>query len=334
MAWELDFITEENFREHVRATIMKYGEKLQSYDLKRFNSNLVDPVKLIFDKSVYGTGWEEIVNNEIFRQRDKSNNNDIGYFHQNIFAYFAGCEVPAAGWDVIYRNPSGIIMSDGDIVHTVYVEMKNKHNTMNSASSAKTYIKMQAQILEDDDCACLLVEAIAKKSQDIKWVTKVDGKNVQHRLIRRVSMDRFYDILTGDDKAFYKMCMKLPEVINEVVNEERGVSVPCDTVVEELRGIAGLYSDLPENLAMAMAVYMLGFSTYAGFADGMLQNLHINIEDGKETLLKHIYKYAENLRQAELKTAGAVPVPGGNAADVLPAEFPLPDMVPERRRRN
>ena len=149
------------------------------------------------------------VSNEIFRQRDKSNNNDIGYFHQNIFSYFKGCEVPQAGWDVIYRNPDGIQMPDGDIVHTIYVEMKNKHNTMNSASSAKTYIKMQGQILEDDDCACLLVEAIAKKSQNIKWSTKVDGKNVQHRLIRRVSMDQFYAILTGEEDAFYKMSMAM-----------------------------------------------------------------------------------------------------------------------------
>jgi len=105
MSWNLDFISEEDFKNHVRATIMKYGEKLESYDLKRFNSNLIDPIKLIFDKSVYRTSWEEIVNNEIFRQRDKSNNNDIGYFHQNIFSYFKGCEVPQAGWDVIYRNP-------------------------------------------------------------------------------------------------------------------------------------------------------------------------------------------------------------------------------------
>ena len=160
MSWDLEFISEENFKKHVRATIMKYGEKLESYDLKRFNSNLIDPIKLIFDKSVYRVGWEEIVNNEIFRQRDKSNNNDIGYFHQNIFSYFAGCEVPQAGWDVIYKNPDGIKMPEGDVVHTIYVEMKNKHNTMNSASSAKTYIKMQGQILEDDDCACFLVEAI------------------------------------------------------------------------------------------------------------------------------------------------------------------------------
>ena len=146
---------------------------------------------------------KKFVNNEIFRQRDKSNNNDIGYFHQNIFFLFskAAKSRRQAGM-LFYRNPDGIQMPDGDIVHTIYVEMKNKHNTMNSASSAKTYIKMQGQILEDDDCACLLVEAIAKKSQNIKWSTKVDGKNVQHRLIRRVSMDQFYAILTGEEDAF------------------------------------------------------------------------------------------------------------------------------------
>lgn len=292
MDWKLNFISEEEFKNHVRATIMKYGEKLESYDLKRFNSNLIDPIKLLFDKSVYQTSWEEIVNNEIFRQRDKSNNNDIGYFHQNIFSYFKGCEVPQAGWDVIYKNPDGIKMPDGDVVHTLYVEMKNKHNTMNSASSAKTYIKMQGQILEDDDCACLLVEAIAKKSQNIKWTTKVDGKNVQHRLIRRVSMDQFYAILTGEEDAFYQMCMVLPEIINSVVNEEGSVSVPRDTVVQELKNVAVLYAGQAEDLAMAMAVYMLGFNTYIGFSN------KIECQFGKRNteMLKCIYEYAKRLK--------------------------------------
>lgn len=290
MAWKLNFISEEEFKKHVRATIMKYGEKLEPYDLKRFNSNLIDPIKLLFDKSVYQTSWEEIVNNEIFRQRDKSNNNDIGYFHQNIFSFFKGCEVPQAGWDVIYKNPDGIRMPDGDVVHTLYVEMKNKHNTMNSASSAKTYIKMQGQILEDDDCACLLVEAIAKKSQNIKWTTKVDGKNVQHRLIRRVSMDQFYAILTGEEDAFYQMCMVLPAIINSVVNEEKSVSVPRDTVIQELRNVAALYSGQTEDLAMATAVYMLGFNTYMGFGDKIGHGSGENNAD----MLKHIYEYAKN----------------------------------------
>ena len=42
MDWNLNFISEEDFKKHVRATIMKYGEKLESYDLRRFNSNLKD----------------------------------------------------------------------------------------------------------------------------------------------------------------------------------------------------------------------------------------------------------------------------------------------------
>jgi len=80
--WELSFISEADFCNHVEATIKNYGNKLESFNLKKFNKNIVDPVKLIFDKTVYGFTWEEIIKNEIFRQRDKSNNNDIGYFHQ------------------------------------------------------------------------------------------------------------------------------------------------------------------------------------------------------------------------------------------------------------
>lgn len=200
--------------------------------------------------------------------------------------------MPQAGWDVIYKNPDGIQMPDGDVVHTIYVEMKNKHNTMNSASSAKTYIKMQGQILEDDDCACFLVEAIAKKSQNIKWATKVDGKNVQHRLIRRVSMDQFYAILTGDDEAFYKMCMALPGVINSVVNEEGTVTVPDDTVIDELRNVAELYPDQTEELSMAMAVYMLGFNTYMGFGNRIQQKLGVD----NNSMLKRIYEYSKRLQ--------------------------------------
>lgn len=294
MGWDLDFISEEDFKKHVQATILKYGEKLESFDLKRFNSNLIDPIKLIFDKSVYRTSWEEIINNEIFRQRDKSNNNDIGYFHQNMFSYFSGCEVPQTGWDVIYKKPEGIVLPDGDIVHTLYVEMKNKHNTMNSASSSKTYIKMQSQLLEDDDCACLLVEAIAKRSQNIKWTTKVDGKNVQHRRIRRVSMDQFYALVTGDENAFYKMCMALPEIIDTVVNEEGAVAVPQDTVIQELRKVAELYTEQSEELSMAMAIYMLGFNTYIGFC----QQEKEPFSGDADGMLKRVYKYAKKIESS------------------------------------
>lgn len=263
--WNLSFISEEAFIGHVQATIEKYGEKLQSFDLKRFNKNLIDPIKLIFDKTVYGSSWEEIVSSEIFRQRDKSNNNDIGYFHQRIFQYIENCEVPSTGWDVIYTNENGIPIADGGMVKTVYVEMKNKHNTMNSASAGKTFIKMQNQLLQDDDCACFLVEAIAQRSQNIKWETTVDRQKVGHKLIRRVSLDQFYALVTGQDDAFYQMCMILPETIQKAVNAMDSAIVPNDTVMDELKKIAARYGGKNDDLAIAMAVYMLGFGGYKGF---------------------------------------------------------------------
>ena len=292
MTWNLTFISEENFTNHVKATIDKYGEKLESFDIVRFNKNIIDPVKMIFDKTVYQSSWEEIVSNEIFRQRDKANNNDIGYFHQRIFQYMEDCHVPdngkEGGWDVIFHKDSGIILPDGDVVHTVYVEMKNKHNTMNSSAAGKTYIKMQSQLLDDDDCACFLVEAIAKKSQNIKWSTTVDGKNVSHKKIRRVSLDQFYAVVTGQEDAFYQMCMVLPTVIERVVAEGGdGVKLPHDSVLAELKRVALKTGESDENLAMAMAIYLLGFSTYAGFSK-------IAMVDGEdENRLKRLYEYAK-----------------------------------------
>lgn len=298
MSWNLSFISEEEFTDHVRATIQKYGDKLESFDLRRFNKNIVDPVKLIFDKTVYRATWEETISNEIFRQRDKSNNNDIGYFHQRIFQYIANCHVPnngeEGGWDVIYKNPDGIHLPDGSVVHTVYVEMKNKHNTMNSSASGKTFIKMQNQLLKDDDCACFLVEAIAKKSQNIKWETSVDGQRMGHKLIRRVSMDQFYGLVTGQEDAFYQICLILPEVIQKVVETEGANLVPHDTVFDELKAIADESHVESKELALAIAIYMLGFSSYSGFRSML----------GSDTLRKlqfndRISEYVKQLLQLE-----------------------------------
>jgi hypothetical protein len=209
------------------------------------------------------------VSNEIFRQRDKSNNNDIGYFHQRIFQYIKGCHVPPngaeGGWDVICNNPNGISIADAGTVHTVYVEMKNKHNTMNAASAGKTFIKMQNQLLNDDDCACFLVEVIAQHSQNIKWETTVDRQKVGHKLIRRVSIDQFYALVTGEEDAFYKMCMVLPSVIEKAVKGFDGAIVPHDTVIDELKAMAKGQNLESEDLSIAMAAYMLGFGTYNGF---------------------------------------------------------------------
>lgn len=269
MDWNIDFITEENFKNHVKNTIIQYGKKLQSYNTQKFNTNIIDPIKMIFDKAVYSEDWEAIISSEIFRQRDKSNTNEIGYFHQRMFEYMKNCRVPIngqeGGWDVIFESPEGYTLSDGSKVRTIFVEMKNKHNTMNAASSTKTYMKMQNQLLKDDSCVCFLVEVIAKKSQNIKWITTLDKQKVSHNRIRRVSVDKFYEIVTGESDAFYKVCMALPEVVRAVINEGNELSAPKDVVYDEIRMIAEGFKDVPIDMGMILSMYMLGFRTYNEF---------------------------------------------------------------------
>lgn len=268
--WNIEFIKRDDFVDHVSKTIEKYLETFHSFGLEEFNNNIIDPIKMVFDKAIFNKSWEEKIEEEVIRQKDKSNNNQIGYFHQNIFSYISGCVVPSnganGGWDVIFESNEGIRLENGDIVHRIYAEVKNKHNTMNSSSASKTYIKMQKQLLKDDDCACFLVEAIAKKSQNSIWNSTIDGKKVAHNRIRRLSIDKFYAVVTGKQNAFYQICMALPNAIDEVLkNGRESFHNVTNTVYQDLRNIASEYRDIDEHKAFLNAIYMLGFSSYNGF---------------------------------------------------------------------
>ena len=59
-------------------------------------------------------------------------------------------------------------MPDGDIVHIIYVKMKNKHNTMNSALSAKTYIK-KLKILTNKSLNVIITPEIVFELKTILW---------------------------------------------------------------------------------------------------------------------------------------------------------------------
>lgn len=246
----LDFISQKDFEMHVEDTIKQYNETLKSINLSKFNSNLIDPIKLLFDKNVFDKSFEEIIKLEIHRQRDKSNSNIIGYFHQNMFKYVKNCIVPNEGWDIIFTSNK----------ETYYVEMKNKHNTMNSSSSVKTYMKMQNHLLNADDkdkSICALVEVISKRSQNIPWVITLDKKKqLPNERLRRISIDKFYEIVTGDNEAFKKICFQLPKTIEKIIEKNKALQVEKDTVFEELEII---------DKDILVSLYKLAFSTYEGF---------------------------------------------------------------------
>lgn len=239
--YNLGFISDALIRQHVLETVKKYRF---SINLKDFNKNLIDPIKLTFDSKIYDKTIAEIIESEVLRQIDKSNTNHIGYFHQNIFQYLGnGWEVPRSGYDIVNEKKK------------IYVEIKNKHNTMNSSSSQKTYMRMQNTVLNNPDATCMLVEVIAKNSQNIVWRNSLDGIAIHNDKIRKVSVDKFYEIVTGDNLAFKKLCEQMPKIISDALENPECNKIQ-NTVFKELEAIS---PDLMKS------IYLLSFKKYEGF---------------------------------------------------------------------
>jgi len=245
--YNLSFINNEDLFNHVKETIQKYRFKIT---LKEFNKNLIDPIKLTFDSKVYGKTIEEIIESESIRQMDKTNSNNIGYFQQNIFKYIYHKDTKQTKWSVPKQGFD--IVNETD---KIYVEMKNKHNTMNSSSSQKTYMRMSSKINNDPEATCMLVEVIAKKSQNIPWQISLDGEPIFHEKIRRVSIDKFYELVTGEKEGFKQLVEALPKVMDDVLEDiqQNGIE---NSVFKELQ-------EIDEN--MLKSLYLLSFKRYEGF---------------------------------------------------------------------
>ena len=72
-----------------------------------------------------------------------------------------------------------------------------------------------------------------------------------------MSIDRFYELVTGEKDSFFDMCMALPDMIKAILEEVDALTVPKDTVLSELKANA--------TDSFELALFMLGFETYLGF---------------------------------------------------------------------
>ncbi len=55
------------------------------------------------------------------------------------------------------------------------------------------------------------MKAIAKRSQNVIWKTTVDNQRGSHNRIRKVSMNKFYEIVADAKEAFFKIGMALSD---------------------------------------------------------------------------------------------------------------------------
>lgn len=82
--YHLGFLDDQVIYDYVRSYVEQFTTEI---DLHKFNSNIVDPVKLTFDAKVYGKSWEEVIMDECSRQIDKANSNVLGLFSPKSFPF-------------------------------------------------------------------------------------------------------------------------------------------------------------------------------------------------------------------------------------------------------
>ena len=111
----VDFISDEHLLNCVANLHKSYLKAKNNVSKKSFYSNKVDTIKLTFDSKFNNIDEEDLIQSEILRQIDKSINNSIGTFHEQVLGGIKGFEVgKLSGFDIKAND------------NTLFADIKNK----------------------------------------------------------------------------------------------------------------------------------------------------------------------------------------------------------------
>ena len=190
---------------------------------------------------------------EINRQVDKTISNAIGDFHQKLLGCIEGLN------DLGVGNGCDLVNDE----QTIFAELKNKHNTMNSSSSEATIQKLIHFADEYPDANCYLIQIIATRSINELWKGTFNKTYYEHPRVRKISADKFYELVTGIPDAFYQLCTVLPQATKDYV-ESLNITTQGKTdssfVFNELNTTAQ-----QNNKTLIEQIMTDNFNTYNGF---------------------------------------------------------------------
>jgi hypothetical protein len=103
----VDFISDEHFLKCVANLHASYLKAKNNITKNHFYKNKVDTIKLTFDAHFNSIDEESLIQAEILRQIDKSINNSIGTFHEEILSGIEGFEMGSlSGYDIKAKDNS------------------------------------------------------------------------------------------------------------------------------------------------------------------------------------------------------------------------------------
>jgi len=219
----LSFISDEHLLSCIENLHKSYLKAKANVSKKKFYKNKIDTIKLTFDAKFNNLDEEALIKTEINRQIDKSINNSIGTFHEEILDGIEGFEM---------GNLSGFDIKATD--NTLFADIKNKHNTMNSSSAESLFQKLANYADTYKKAKCYWVQVLAKNSFNEKWYGEINGKEYSHSRVYKISGDQFYELLSGKENALFELYQVLPQAISDYLNKQENEKNQSNSALEEI----------------------------------------------------------------------------------------------------
>jgi hypothetical protein len=190
-----------------------------------------------------------LIKTEINRQIDKSINNSIGTFHEQILGGIAGFEIGIlSGFDIKATDD------------TLFADIKNKHNTMNSSSAESLFQKLAKYADTYKKSKCYLVQILAKNSFNELWSGEINGKEYSHSRVYKISGDQFYTLLSGENDALFQLYNNLPKAIDDFLETRLKKSKKSTSALQEI-----IKSSNTNDRTILDEITFENFAFYTGF---------------------------------------------------------------------
>lgn len=223
----VDFVSNEHLLKCISNLHNSYLSAKREFTKEKFYKNKVDIFKLTFDSRFNELSEEELIKLEMSRQIDKSVNNAIGTFHEEILGGVEGFSSGRLlGYDLKANDDS------------LFAEIKNKHNTMNSSSAESAFQKLARFADDNKNSKCYLVQILAKNSFCKKWEAIINGKEYSHSRVYIISGDQFYALVTGKENALFHLYKALPKVVNDFLKSISEEELSANNILSEISNSA------------------------------------------------------------------------------------------------
>lgn len=221
----VDFVSDDHLLVCIENLHQAYVRAKNNITKRQLYSNKVDTIKLTFDATFNEIDEESLIQSEILRQIDKSINNSIGTFHEQVLGGIKGFEAGnLSGYDIKAKDNS------------LFADIKNKHNTMNSSAAEALFQKLSRYANDYKKAKCYWVQILAKGSFCELWSGDINGKEYSHSRVYKISGDQFYALLSGQDDALFQLYKKLPSAIKDFLKSVgQGKDIVQNSALEEIK---------------------------------------------------------------------------------------------------